>query len=551
MQSNELVKLAKDLSILVVEDDNEVRSIVKELLKLFFREVDEAENGDEGLKKSLAKRYDIVLSDITMPVMDGFAMIERLKATIEDQKVIILSAHHDVEYLQKAIELGVDGFIVKPIEREQFLRTLVKTAKQIQAEKLLETYQKELEEKIQKAKEELKRVYYTDKVTHLPNREALYERLMNATQNDALILVDIHNFSSINLVYGEAGGNLVLRRVGAFLSEYGETYYIGSDNFVIITHKDSIKEVANKLLDDVKEFAIVYEENRIEIPLRVALSCQKPLLRTAAVELKELKKSNKNYGYYTKNLATEQLHIKVQKYLPLLKKALKNDWIVPYFQPIVDNETKKIVKYEALVRIIDTNGTIYPAYEFIEVAKLSGLVSEITKVMIKKVFERLTPQTRVSINLDELDLQDNDFFDYLSIMVQRYRVDPQQITFEILENIHVGDVNRIIKAIGRLKKMGFLVAIDDFGAQCSNFERVHAISADIIKIDGKYIKDIASNEKSYHITKTIANFAKSMDAKVVAEFVSDDAIYETIKNLGIDYSQGYYFAPPSKELYGV
>ena len=120
-----------------------------------------------------------------------------------------------------------------------------------------------------------------------------------------------------------------------------------------------------------------------------------------------------------------------------------------------------------------------------------------------------------------------------------------------MENIHVGDVNRIIEAIGQLKKIGFLIAIDDFGAQCSNFERVHTISADIIKIDGKYIKDIVSNEKSYHITKTIANFARSMNAKVVAEFVSDDAIYETIKNLGIEYSQGYYFAPPSKDMHGI
>ena len=550
MESNELYELAKELSILIVEDDEDVRSIIKDLAGLFFKEVDEAANGNEGLQKSLTKRHDIVLSDITMPLMDGFEMIESIKAKNSSQKVILLSAHHDREYLQKAIELGVDGFIAKPIQKEQFLKTLIKVVKQIEAERLVKNYQKELETRIEETKQELKRVYYTDKITNLPNREALYERLTNAEDNDALILIDIHNFSSINLVYGEMGGNFALKMLGEFLNGYGKAYYIGSDNFVLLVEKQAIKKVAEQILEDVKDFAVEYEGNRIEIPIRVALSCQKPLLRTAAVELKELKKTNKSYGYYTKNLATEQLHIKVQKYLPLLKKAIKNDWIVPFFQPIVDNETEEIVKYEALVRIVDEDGNIYPAFDFIEVAKLSGLVSEITKIMIKKVFAK-AEHNAISINLDELDLQDEEFFPYLAKMVEQYNINPQRITFEILENVHIGDVNRIIEAIGKLKSMGFLIAIDDFGAQCSNFERVHSINADIIKIDGKYIKDIAQNEKSYNITKTIHSFAQSMDAKVVAEFVSDDVIYKRIRELGIDYSQGYYFAPPRKDMHGL
>jgi len=121
---------------------------------------------------------------------------------------------------------------------------------------------------------------------------------------------------------------------------------------------------------------------------------------------------------------------------------------------------------------------------------------------------------------------------------------PNNITIEILENITSKDAIKNIELIKSLKEKGFIIAIDDFGVEYSNFERISDLDVDFIKIDGKYIKDIHINPKNYQITKAITEFAHAMDIRVIAEFVENKEIFEIVKNLNIHYSQGYYFSPP-------
>ena len=118
----------------------------------------------------------------------------------------------------------------------------------------------------------------------------------------------------------------------------------------------------------------------------------------------------------------------------------------------------------------------------------------------------------------------------------------------MLEGVSSENASENLKQILELKKMGFSIAIDDFGTGYSNFERVYKMSPDFIKIDGAFIKDINSNGNSLKISKAIYNFAKSINAKVIAEFVSKEAVFNLVKKIGIDYSQGYYFAEPTLEI---
>jgi len=129
-----------------------------------------------------------------------------------------------------------------------------------------------------------------------------------------------------------------------------------------------------------------------------------------------------------------------------------------------------------------------------------------------------------------------------------YNIPFEKIYLEILEGIGLITNSELEEKILYLKDKGFKISIDDFGTMNSNFERVMDLNVDVIKIDGRFIKDIDKNEKSLIITKAISDFAKNLGVKVIAEFVANEEIQKIVKNLGIDYSQGYLFSVPSEKI---
>jgi EAL domain-containing protein (putative c-di-GMP-specific phosphodiesterase class I) len=228
--------------------------------------------------------------------------------------------------------------------------------------------------------------------------------------------------------------------------------------------------------------------------------------------------------------------------------AVNNSNIEPFFQAIVDNKTQKIVKYEVLARLRDANKYVSP-YFFIGPAKEAGILVPITQMIIEKSFKKIAnTDISISINITSYDLEENYLEEFLEEKLKENNLTANQITIEILEGIESEDNNKHLTQLLRLKEKGFVIAIDDFGTGYSNFQRVHRIHPDFIKIDGIYIKDITKNENSLKITKAIIKFAKSIDAKIIAEFVADEEIYKKVTELGVEYSQGYYFAEPSLEI---
>ena len=543
-------KLAKNTTLLLVDDERDSRDMLTEVLGIFFKEVDSAGDGFEALEKIKSKNYDILLTDITMPKMDGFELIEEVRKIKKDQKIIIESAQDTIHFLLQAIKLSVDGYLLKPIDKKQMINTFLKVFEIIEAERLKKEYQKSLEEEVKKKISQIKEMSYKDRITNLPNREALNEFLKSGQKS--IIIVNIDNFESINLVYGYHVGDLVLKRFGEFLGNYGKVFYLGADYFALIfkEDKDKVKNKAKLISNDLKNFHIPYKDEKIDITATFAISDKKPLLKTAHIALKDIRRFGKNLiGEYGEDLPTEKLHKKIREYMPILKEAFKKSRIFPYFQPIVSNKTKEIIRYEALVRIMDENGKLYPAYEFIEVAEISGLVTDITKIMIDKSFYLIkNNDIKISINLSQQDLRDEYFWEYLFRKTEEYNIDPSKITFEILEGITAKDMGMFVDKLNIIKDYGFGIALDDFGAENSNFEKIHSMHVDMIKIDGKYVKDINTNQKSYEVVKSIVGFSHNIGAKVVAEFVSSKEVFNIVKEMGVDFSQGFYLGKPSKDF---
>ncbi|NPA10754.1 MAG: EAL domain-containing protein [Epsilonproteobacteria bacterium] len=554
--ADRLFEIAKDLKVLYVEDDKDSREKIKEVLEVFFKEVDTAADGEEGLEKFKKNKYDVVFADIYMPKMDGLEMVKKIKEIDPNVKCIMITAYSDSYFLLEAINSQVDGFLLKPINLEALKKVLKKILEGIYTYKMMEQYNEIIVNELEKQTQALALKYIKDDVTGLHNRHALDEILKNDEENKSLILIDIHDFGVINLVYGYHKGDKLLNEFAKFLKtiiKEDDIFRIEADKFAIITYKnrEEILQLIHHILHQLeRKECFIIDGDKIYFDVNIAVAYRtKDLLKKARLALEEIKLHKKgNVNFYDSDLEVEKFKRKIIEIKPKIIKALKDDLIVPVFQPIINNQTLEIERFEALARIRDNKGFLMPS-DFIPIAEHLNLINDITKVMIQKVFLKAKETGHsFTINLSEEDLKENYFVDFVEFKLREHKIDPSQITFEVLEYISSDEIEQSIYKLMRLKDLGFRLSLDDFGTNKSNFEKILILNLDCIKIDGKFIKNIAQNQKSYKIVQTIKSLAESMNVKTVAEFVEDEEIFKAVKELGIDYSQGYYFSKPKEDL---
>ena len=232
-----------------------------------------------------------------------------------------------------------------------------------------------------------------------------------------------------------------------------------------------------------------------------------------------------------------------------IKKAIEEDRVILFFQAIVNNKNLKYEKYEVLIRIKDTDDNIISPFFFLDIAKKTKQYLKLTKIVIDKSFEMFKDkEVEFSINLTNEDISNKEINDYIFKKFDEYPNIAKKLVIELVESESIVDYKIAIEFIKRVKSKGCKIAIDDFGSGYSNFEYLVKLEADYIKIDGSLIKNIVTQKESFAVVSTIVNFAKQMEIKTIAEFVENEEIYKIIKNIGVDFSQGYYFTQPKKEL---
>jgi EAL domain-containing protein (putative c-di-GMP-specific phosphodiesterase class I) len=236
--------------------------------------------------------------------------------------------------------------------------------------------------------------------------------------------------------------------------------------------------------------------------------------------------------------------------LKVIKIALKNDKILPFFQPIHHIGQNRTFKYEALVRMFDEDGNlITPGPYFLDVAKKGKLYSQVTKILFKKVIEKIREERcEISINISSLDIEDQQMSEYLLKLLKENSDITHMMTFELLEDKDTQDYAYVNKFIDKVRKLGIKIAIDDFGSGYSNFIRIIEFKPDIIKIDGSLIENIAQSESNKKTVEAIKIFAQKIGAQTVAEYVTNERTFDIVKELGIDYAQGFYIGKPQPEF---
>jgi len=398
----------------------------------------------------------------------------------------------------------------------------------------------------------------TDHLTGLPNRTVLFDELQESA-NPSVAIVNIDRFKDINEVYGFHVGDTVIKIYGEWLknkvskSEIAKLYKLSGGEYAILfsdnSDENSTETFITTLIKDTEER--VFDVIDIEIFVNITVGYAKSSAKTieyAEIALKKAKENNWHFARFDHSLLRLEEQESNIAWYKNIKNAIKEDRILPYFQPIVNNKTGLIEKYEALIRLQMPDGKIASPSSFLEISKKIRLYPQLTKIMFTKTIEAFKGKNMpVSFNLSFDDLVEKDMQDFLYESILEHGIG-SQIIFEILESEGIKSYEEVKAFIDKFRMIGCSFAIDDFGSGYSNFDHILKLNVDTLKIDGSLIKNLPSDKNAQIIVKNIDNFAKEMDIKTVAEFVCSEAVFLHVKEIGIDLSQGYYFYEPKPYL---
>jgi len=410
--------------------------------------------------------------------------------------------------------------------------------------------------KMVEQQEKLDNAANTDSLTGLGSRYKLTED-MKSSISPAIAILNIDGFSQINDFYGHEKGDIVIRSIGVLLDqlildENYSIYHLQGDEFVIF-NKDIIKDdFINKITEVISlvsttPISLDSEELFLNLSTAISFEDKDKILTTADMALKIAKKEKKNILVYTDNISLDEEYQNNIKWAKKIKDGLENDKFIPVFQPIVNNNNNNWEKYECLVRLQDEDKLISP-YFFLGISKKTKHYTAITKVMLSKSFEMFKDKdVAFSVNITIEDIINEDIQSYIFEMLDSYKIG-HRVVFEIVESESIENFEQIHKFIEKIKSYKCKIAIDDFGTGYSNFEYLLKLKADYVKIDGSMIKNIDTDRNTQLVVSTIVDFAKKMGMKTVAEFVENKSILNKVKELGIDYSQGYHFSEPKNHI---
>ena len=584
--------------------------------------------------------------------MDGVEFIKKIKKINHDIAIVILLAHHEMQLLLDSIEYGVEGYLLKPLNKEQLSITIKRVKIKIKKEKkekqklrLQKEYQKivdncsivsktdiygfityvnnefcktsgytkdeligkahniircpnEPQEVFQQLWETIKEkketwqgviknrskngdIYYVKStikpifnefgeveefialrtlITDIIHPRKRLVDFITSVKKSIVILMKIEDFAYIETSFGKTVSAEIQKEFTKKLfswqpenCSFSKIYLLDEGEFVFAKINDHGMDEVHHIIKRIKMFQKQINSAKINISpidydlsLIVSIAYGENALDNAKIGLNQLLQVKEDFiiandlFYEQQNKALEKL-----KTFKMVRTAIDSYNIVSYFQPIVNNRTKKVEKYESLVRLIDHKKQIISPAMFLDTAKEGKYYKQITSMVLTNSFQALSDTNmNISINLSALDIKKEETVKKFLDLLEAHKYEAHRIVLELLEDEKIEDTLMIKKFIEKIKVYGVRLAIDDFGEGYSNFTRLLEYQPDFIKIDGSLIKNIEKDNFSKHMVETIVVFAKKQQMKTIAEYVENKGIFEILCNLGVDYSQGYYFGKP-------
>ena len=409
------------------------------------------------------------------------------------------------------------------------------------------------------------RAFYNDKLTGLPNRARLLQDLERESAI-TLVLLNLDRFREVNSLFGDACGDLILKEVALRLESYmsnpenqgGRLYRVGGDEFALALPRkrpELVQEQLERILGSLRQAPIYWQSHEIGLSATVGAAVpwfdtpkEHSLYIHAGEALREARKKGLHCRVYDGSEPLEQEFEHNQKWAGRLREALDTEGLIAWFQPILNNTTGRVDKYECLVRMLDKDGDVISPGKFLGIAGKLRLDRHITHIMVEQCFARFSDSSlQFSINLSYADLQHTELTRFILERLDQTGVGPRVI-FELLETANIENYDQVRAFVDAVKQRGCRIAIDDFGTGYSNFEHLLQLKVDFIKIDGSLIRNLDKDPNSRRVARGIVGLARSMKIETVAEYVHSPAIQMEVLRLGISFSQGELIGMPAPEL---
>lgn len=411
-----------------------------------------------------------------------------------------------------------------------------------------------------------------DSLTKLSNRRhfdaqlslAIDKAIINNDEH-ALVFMDLDRFKIVNDVCGHAAGDELLQQIANMLCEvFGERDSIGrlgGDEFAAIIWQSNIEKAlkkTKKLHKKISQFKFIWEGKAFVIGVSVGVIS----INRETESVSSLLQNVDSACYIAKETGRNKTHVFSEDDDDLLKRrgemhwagritqALERDDFTLYAQQISSLGGYEAPSYELLLRMREGDELVTPDL-FLPAAERFDLSINVDKWVVRTAFKWLSRRPvmlsnfqGVFINLSGKTVGQKIFLDYVISMFNEYSIPPEKICFEITETTAISNLSEAVNFINDLKRIGCYFAIDDFGSGVASFSYLKNLPVDYLKIDGAFIRDICSNEVSLAMVKSINDISHVMGKKTIAEFVEDDATFAMLKNMGVDYAQGYTLGQP-------
>lgn len=403
-------------------------------------------------------------------------------------------------------------------------------------------------------RDEVRLAFDTDKLTSLGSRHKLIEDLRASSDDSCLILFDVVDFGGINHNLGiETADQILLhlsnQMVEFFAAEKYSLYRLHSDIFAVLTIATPPPELyatAEQFSQSLRQNTYVHTDSgTMNLNLICGIACnEKDLLTCADAALQHAKQNKSAFSIYNPDIAACQGHTRAY-WINEVQQALLDQRLIAYYQPIVHILSGETRRYEALMRMVNTQGEIIPPGTFLPIMEQTSHYPEMTRAIFKQacMFFRFRKEN-FSVNLTVDDLLHRKTIDFIATTATNYAV-TERLILELVETENIHNYDAALKALLELKALGIKIAIDDFGSGFANFSYLSAFPADFVKIDGSLICKINEDEKTRNLVKVLIDYAHSEGIEVIAEFVSSAEILATITAMGCDYAQGYHFGAPT------
>ena len=394
-----------------------------------------------------------------------------------------------------------------------------------------------------------------DDITSLPNRESLTRDINNLEDEGMLIILHINHLNTMKELNGYEYIKNIIKHKSEQLQDVitqGEAslYSLNLQEFAILIKDKKFFEkyfsiLKYSIFDNMDKD--IYEKadgssTVLDFTAGIAYS-KTHLFHRADVVLQEAILTKRSYKIYENNQESQDVKQSTLDRLTVYKQALYDGNIIPYFQPIIDVIDESVMKYEALARLETEDGEIVTPYYFLNSAIEDKTFEYFTRQMMQKVFNVYEKSdVDISLNVTYENINSPAIIQYIKNRLDKYG--GVGITFEIVESEEIKDYMVLEKFIIMVKEYGCKVSIDDFGSGYSNFTNVVQLNVDFIKIDGSIVEKLNSDKKVLLMVQGLLAYAKNTGIKTIAEFVSSKELADTVKELGIDYMQGYYYGEP-------